>query len=78
MGEPVTVTATGTTATKITLGAAGSATITARYTDSEGYNPLPDGTARVAVGMLAPTLKEGDEDTYTAPSTTKLPLSTSP
>ncbi|MHC9670843.1 Ig-like domain-containing protein [Corynebacterium diphtheriae] len=65
VGHPVAVTATGTAATKITLGAAGSAAITARYIDAEGYNPLPDGTATVAVGTQAPTLKEGDEDTYT-------------
>ncbi|CAB0978990.1 membrane protein [Corynebacterium diphtheriae] len=65
VGHPVAVTATGTAATKITLGAAGSVAITARYIDAEGYNPLPDGTATVAVGTQAPTLKEGDEDTYT-------------
>lgn len=65
VGDPVAVTATGTAATKIALGAAGSAVITARYIDAEGYNPLPDGIATVAVGTQAPTLKEGDEDTYT-------------
>ncbi|CAB1010232.1 membrane protein [Corynebacterium diphtheriae] len=65
VGDPVAVTATGTATTKITLGAAGSAEITARYIDAEGYNPLPDGTATVAVGTQTPTLKKGDADTYT-------------
>ncbi|WP_426726749.1 Ig-like domain repeat protein [Corynebacterium rouxii] len=64
-GDAIQLSENNKASTTVRFDSSGSKIVTARYIDTEGYNPIPDGETSLSVVNQLATKKAEDEDTYT-------------